>query len=1554
MTALEPDLRETVPTTTAVDPSQLVAPELPEVDLTARYEANLSGQRPSAFPMPAGARPATNAVVPNLPDAQTAFSRKYARLGPAIQNLPAPVRASLVRLDMQRVNKGQYPLSDKETLAAILAATRKEPTTPQAEKDSPLELLLGAPGAAVRDLTAVARQLPRLLTPTEENPLWQELTSLDDIPESIQKSLDEGDNIITALADAPGIRFIPGSYVVGNLADGTEGIRELAEHPGLALLDVLPYAGKAAKLTKVGKLAANERYPWLLQAEREAQIARGVAPEAAQAAAARYAARKAGAHPLWDVMTKRVADAPDPLTRSQLEPNALGRRVAKMGEGKTGQFVQSAFGRDSRLLAGLFTGGEQRWVTARTGEAPLPESAVLERTARKAREAHLRYEELIPDGGRRGDIFRGAIVGRPGWQDRLGLTDVERQFADEMRGIGDELRENTIKGEKIGVDPETGEVYNAARLRKIEKSRARYNAAVERLVTDARPKIQAEYDAALERVNELTRQNARPGARARGTQAELTKARSQADTIGEVLRLIDDAVDPATPTTMSDLRKALRKVKAQRFSMSSPTAGRAGAKVVDPVTRAWDEIGVARKAAKDAAKEAKKAGQAPAPRVEWVGDSPPRLLDMGSDPVPAGAASVIAGAELDPRGVFVGAPEGAVRDVLTVLNDPQAPIGALYDAVQKALAGKPKGEVDRLFADLNAALARAGYDGLALEGGNVFFPERIAAGLAREMKVPDAPSAAAATRPDPIRPLAEVRPLVEEQLRVATERVDDLLRRKDAADKPRPQLEREIARALEDSRLLRETLAALDDAIDPATPTTAGRFDKNLRAIKASSRSRSRSSADGVNVAADPTSRLWDIIKVDKVVANAKNAADNLEDITKAPPDRWIPAVTDRAEQMMVDRLVAEGVDAADAFEAVTSRTFEAVEGFSEKAWRQVLKSAAPLWKELKDQGFDPQFVPTLARGQEGKFWAGLSTKNRTLSIAKDRTLGAEAPQWGDMAVAYDAAASDMLRDAIQRDVLADVGNMFGRSWTDIVDSFMPEARRRVEADPARLRSTGERAVREEAEAMAKERWVEWSPDNLGPPERGNLYDPDRKFIPRHLMRVAEDSTSTRWGALNVLDPITGTFRVSVLALSPRWHLYNVVGNAIMLAGTEGPQAFRYALEARKVIRAARRGEDVLPERITDSLADNARDLADDTAFMRDVTEGARLRRVLESAPARAGSKLVSGSYRLNGFFDDTTKVMAYESGKRRALKRGWAPDAAEKAGLEAAQRASAFWVEMTPFERGVLRKVFPFYTFTKKIMGLIVQMPLDHPVRTAILANITAAEMEDMGEGLPLDWLNSIGVGDPDEQGNQTRISMSGLNPFSDAPSLFTLKGFLSGMNPVFNAVLVQMGASEAGGPLAFGNRVYDPQTGKLVTSTQSFLPSLVTGAVPQLQSLYRMTGSDSAYNELARNNPAAAQRMLFGGLGMPTPVRTMNESEDRMKSELARITAQNEAWRNALSTGDFSEAMNYPALRPRIAQLQALAKAGLLDQYHPYTTQQLGLAGLTQAASGQAPWPT
>lgn len=1255
MTSLEPELGQPIDLSSAFAPS-VPEPVQPVPTLTPeQITANLNGT-----PAPAVLAPRdTSAIIPNLPDTQSAFTRKYQRLAPMLAKVPSQTRATLVQMDWDRVQKGQAPLSDKQTLAALIQASQANQLTKKESGDgSLLDAVMDVPSNAIKDVGLILKSIPQL-----PGALVNEVTSLDDIPEVIKENQEAGMNPLAAILNAPGIRFIPGSYVAGNLAQGTEGLKELAEHPTIAALDVLPYAGKLASGTKVAQQAAVEAGAKAASAAELRAVVAGEAPQAV-AEIAEAAGRRAinGARPLRAVLTRKLLPdgAVDPVTLSRLTPNALGKVTTKAAESSVGQLVNEAFGPVARDVGATAMQANERLQRVFNTNIPVTgfeetaRAATDLRITRAAKDYGLTVDDLV-------DLTKRAELGEAGWLNDLPAP--QAAFMDEVMAMTRQVESEAVARDFVRVVD--GEVYDVPRARQLMARRTRYSKMVERFSEGRGAKMAAiadEYRAGLYGPDEGVPVLNRPG--------EALKQRGV-----EKVEAIDAAIQAATDGT------------------------------------------------------------------------------------------------------------GTWADALAEIN--------------KAMQGRT----------------------------NIGSPSVVGPAI------PNAP--------------------------VASERLG--------------------------------TLAGLRDDVRKLV-----KAEKDLRKVEA------------------------------------------------APPDRWIRRVQEEAKAPATTRLIAAGMDPEAAARFVVERNFKDVDPRFARILEDTTREVGAAWQKMKAAGHDPLYVHRVTSGKEGLLVRPqVSGRAINPSLSKARSLQAKPSYYEDLTVGLDHSAREILQRDATEAMLQHIEKAYALPVDEVMARYEAAGIKWAEANPRRDPAAFAR--------MAMERDF----TTFDPTKYGGFASDAPMVVPKVVIKSLDRMFDPKPnGILNsvVFDKTTGMFRTSVLALSPRWHIYNMVGGAIML-GAEDLRAFAPSNIAKslRLLKAARNGELVFPERMQFALGSVMKELdADRASFMTGLDEASKLQRFAESKAGQATGKFVKGSYALNGWFDDVYRVMSYLNGEKQALGKGLSDDAAREVAMESVRRTSQVWVELSPFERQVLRKVFPFYSFTAKIMKLVTQYPFDHPVRAAVMANIAAAELADMGDALPTDWIATTGIGDVDEEGNQTRLNWRGLNPFNDVGDMFTVAGFLQGMNPIIATVGEQL----TGDPYA--EKVYNPETGKLEQPKPNLLRSLVGNTVPQASVAMATLGLDKSMSDLKRTNPEAYQRMIASGMGFPTGARTMNATRDKIMAELNRQTAQREAWAAFLRSGDTTEVEKYPALRPLIPLVQQARSSGAYQAYNPLAGAQSGASGLVSAVAGQAPWPT
>jgi hypothetical protein len=183
--------------------------------------------------------------------------------------------------------------------------------------------------------------------------------------------------------------------------------------------------------------------------------------------------------------------------------------------------------------------------------------------------------------------------------------------------------------------------------------------------------------------------------------------------------------------------------------------------------------------------------------------------------------------------------------------------------------------------------------------------------------------------------------------------------------------------------------------------------------------------------------------------------------------------------------------------------------------------------------------------------------------------------------------------------------------------------------------------------------------------------------------------------------------------------------------------------------------------------------------------------------------------------------------------------------------------------------------------------------------------------------------------------LNVGPFNPFRDLPSYFTVAGFLGNLNPILTGVLESVGINvQQGGPSLYPETRYDPETGRLVADPPGNLLSNVIGNIsPQANLLTSLIGINESFNETLARDPQAAGRQLLSNLGIPVLYRDINVGEQLIRAELARYEDQENARKEALSTGNLGILDDFPGLAAYGEQVRALEAAGQLDALRPET---------------------
>lgn len=738
-------------------------------------------------------------------------------------------------------------------------------------------------------------------------------------------------------------------------------------------------------------------------------------------------------------------------------------------------------------------------------------------------------------------------------------------------------------------------------------------------------------------------------------------------------------------------------------------------------------------------------------------------------------------------------------------------------------------------------------------------------------------------------------------------------------------------------------VAKLSEAIRTERWTDASRHLRDIRG-------RSRNVLDDVSI---DSSKLKEALRRERRASNFMRrtekdyGADRIGELqaykehleTTNVPARFRKLVEEqtrnRVKDYVNDELVPAGsvatTDIDEAMRLADEGNFGLIHGLDQSTFREFQTEAARSWREMKAEGLDPVFIHRVTPSQAVQLgYPRVLERELTPSQVKE-TMNDFTPWVEDATVGLEHSGMEWLIKRGSEAFVEEISSRFGVPEKVLQERYLPAARAAAEINPAL-------DVRAYMQELMKKEWTPYNPEEFitwGSPRVKQFGE--GLWVPKPLRRNLERMHVPPTGRLTqTMDPIMKVFRTSLLPLSPRWHVYNIMGGGVVTGLRVGPGAIPLIGEAYRMAK-----EGTLPEGVMHGYGMVPRDVlqwqataskADKVGAAFHYIGGKKLRELWDSAQgARTGfNNFVQKSYDFNGFFDDFYRSVSYLYGKTKAERGGLSEAAAKTEGMMLTRKVMQNWDEITPLERTVMRYVFPFYGWMNHIMRYVMSYPVDHPIRASVTAQFARNELEDMGTGLPQSFLNMFFVGDVDYNGKVKAINTAGMNPFSDVANYFTLAGFTGNVNPVISSVLTTLGVDTGrGAPELYPNLQYDPQTGRLVAKNDSLVMNFAQAVMPQSRVLLAAAGMSSEWKELLRRNPDSAGRMMASQLGIPIVMKDVPLYEEQFKGELARSDAQSTAVRDALKSG--GELQGYPGLSAFMDQIRALQSQGDLADYSP-----------------------
>jgi hypothetical protein len=294
------------------------------------------------------------------------------------------------------------------------------------------------------------------------------------------------------------------------------------------------------------------------------------------------------------------------------------------------------------------------------------------------------------------------------------------------------------------------------------------------------------------------------------------------------------------------------------------------------------------------------------------------------------------------------------------------------------------------------------------------------------------------------------------------------------------------------------------------------------------------------------------------------------------------------------------------------------------------------------------------------------------------------------------------------------------------------------------------------------------TPEGLQIKVKENIVLP--RTIANEFNKVFQDPGRFEMLARATWDRGTNVWRISVLALSPRWVLNNTLGNLILnTMGGVGPSGYIDAVQiSSKAVKL-----------MTEAKKVGTR-LSFDDALIKlgvpeDVAQG--LYRY-EAGVSEAGTPITKGQRVVAGVKWLPDKVYRFNSTVESFFRTAHYFDKIGKgfSVADAIKSVNEFlfdYHKLTPIQRGVFRRLDPFWNWHKNIIRLAVTYPIKYPQRFLLLSYANKIGLEAYDDKLRAAGVNPDNVPDyyknmfllpwKDEEGKDFYISLRGIDPLQD-----------------------------------------------------------------------------------------------------------------------------------------------------------------------------------------------
>lgn len=493
----------------------------------------------------------------------------------------------------------------------------------------------------------------------------------------------------------------------------------------------------------------------------------------------------------------------------------------------------------------------------------------------------------------------------------------------------------------------------------------------------------------------------------------------------------------------------------------------------------------------------------------------------------------------------------------------------------------------------------------------------------------------------------------------------------------------------------------------------------------------------------------------------------------------------------MDDELLREGMQAPIYFPHIDPMRVKTMDFLMGKSRQGALRGTTPFMKRWGGHLFE--------EGKDGKLmFVGIT----------------------DPVEAYTRRVSQVTKYLETYDMIQHIANRFGRKLTGADLAKLGNGE--VLYSPGLVRAyVGTRIAAEDelAEALAKSGGamedmtaeaitaaIDKTAQKIDPLKMGDVY-----ALPKAVADRLDSFTKLRfgWRARMYWDAPINLWRSFVLAGSPRWVLYNLLGNITFLkmqggrlsdvarlgvsklwqtkikkliGGVEGQGGFYGA--TRDLIEST--GEDISAG-VHGGFFSGTNQYQTHYGAAENTGIAQMYKLAQQTKPVKLASRFAHNVREFNEHLEETFRMGSFLQGVRDAEKLRGAgvrflssensiqklmrDGLSEADAMKALDEVNYFFNDynaLSPMERNIVRRfIAPFYSFYKHTVKLMLSYPFTHPIRSNMMNKLTQLTNEINDIGMVPDWLEGAvptgNLGQPDDPMATRFLTARGVNPFTN-----------------------------------------------------------------------------------------------------------------------------------------------------------------------------------------------